>query len=139
MYKPKFDKAYQKIMENKTILDKWDRYLKAGTTPSMSEAKKDEIILSPSMMELRSVLPIFELTFYTLDGLLSFYEGMNKDRVSTKVQKKITVIEKEKEKTKNTLTEVRYYYRIYLEIKKASLSAFPDTDISPGIDTNAFF
>lgn len=128
-YWPRFQKAYRKMADKKGILKKWNDLKSQGKTTSMGDAKRDEIELSGPMMEFRSILPLYESTFYTLDSLVSLYrEGYGGKDTAAKTVKKVREFENERENARKMLTEARYWYGLYLYIKESSMAGFPGGD-----------
>jgi len=115
------------------LIDSPDRAL-----PPTSEIIQDEIVLSRGMLDLRSILPVVERTYYTLLGLKDAYEQgyaegqFNLGRYRDAAEFYLSFQEAE---MRSILTRARWMTEIYkfLNSKKVSFSNsnIPDAIASP--------
>lgn len=118
---PRFDKSWQSLEKKDEVFRKWYEYIKNGTHPSMSEAVLSKQSVSREIMELRSVLPIFQHTFYILNSLGKLYkEGYGQGTLNINMTQKELFDHyfNNYNETRRRLTKSLFYFRIYLEMGK---------------------
>jgi hypothetical protein len=139
-YGPQFTRAVRRLDGNQDIFMKWDQYVRDGYTPPMSEAKQDEITVSAAIIEVRSLLPVYEQVYYTLSELNRLYQGgLGTGGLSSRTDRKLREFRRDQHLLSADLASARYYFRLYLEMKKAGQAIFPDTDFQMGTDPNDLF
>lgn len=120
-YYPRFDRSWQSLESKNEVFIKWYRYMQNGTRPSMSEAVLSKQSVSREIMELRSVLPIFQHTFYILGSLGKLYrQGYGQGSLNINMTQKqlFRHYADNYQETRRRLTKSLYYFRIYLEMGK---------------------
>ncbi|ADK82993.1 FecR family protein [Sediminispirochaeta smaragdinae] len=118
-YYPKFEQAYRLLAANRALLE---RYGKAGTnaTGTLFQVKSK---ISPSVIKMRSILPLFEQVFYRLDVLADYHEqGIGRTRIDNTLSSTqfFTRFGKSYAETKLQLSDVRYLFKLYKEIDDAT-------------------
>jgi len=118
---PRFDRSWQSLERKDEVFRKWYRYMQSGTRPSMSEAVLSKQSVSREIMELRSVLPVFQHTFYVLDALGKLYKegyGQGTLNINMTQEQLFNHYFGNYRETRRRLTKSLYYFRIYLEMGK---------------------
>ena len=90
-----FEKNYKELKKFKKIISK---YLEKDKTVTASEAVKDKISISPSVLRMRGIFFRFEQQFYRIKELKKYYD---EDPVKGKVRKKYTIADFMKDYSKN--------------------------------------
>ncbi|MBN2658202.1 MAG: FecR domain-containing protein [Spirochaetales bacterium] len=117
-YYNRFDRSWRNLESKDDIFKKWSRYLINGTRPSLSEAVLSKQSISREIMELRSVLPIFQHAFYVLEELGEAYnQGYGQD-ISRQRKSLMNHYFDNYRETRRRLTKSLFYFRIYLEMGK---------------------
>lgn len=117
-YYPKFDRIWGNLESKDDVFAKWNRYIRQGVQPSLSEAVLAKQAISREIIELRSVLPIFQQGFYVLKELGKAYkEGYGQD-ISRPRKQLMDHFFNNYRDTRQKLTKTLYYFRIYLEMTK---------------------
>lgn len=120
-YYPRFDRSWQSLESKNDLFTKWNSYMQNGTRPSMSEAVLSKQSVSREIMELRSVLPIFQHTFYILHSLEDFHNqgyGQGSLNIGMSQEQVFRHYTDNFQETRRRLTKSLYYFRIYLEMGK---------------------
>ncbi len=117
----RFDQSWQALERKDNIFKKWDQYIKNRNTPSLSEAVMDKQSISREIIELRSVLPIFQHTFQVLKTL----EKLNKEGygagtldINMSQGELFNHFNSNYNETRRRLVKSLYYFSIYLEMGK---------------------
>lgn len=118
---PRFDRSWQSLERKDEVFTRWNRYLKSGANPSLSEAVLSKQSVSAEILELRSVLPIFQHTFYVMKVLGDLHrKGYGEGALDINMTQRqlFNHYFNNYEETRGRLTRSLYYFRIYLEIGK---------------------
>jgi len=118
-YYPRFDRSWQALERKDDVFRKWFRYLKNGTRPSMGEAVLSKQAVSREIIELRSVLPIFQHTFYVMKELGKLYKeghGQGSLDINMSQRQLFKHYYDNYPETRRRLTKSLYYFRLYLEM-----------------------
>lgn len=117
-YFNRFDRSWRNLESKDEVFQKWNHYLTSGTKPALSEAVLSKQSVSRQIMELRSVLPIFQQTFYVLEELGKYYRNGYGQDISTSRKQLMDHYFSHYRETRRRLTKALYYFRIYLEMGK---------------------
>lgn len=117
-YYNRFDRSWRNLESKDDIFQKWAGYIMNGNRPSMSEAVLSKQSVSREIMELRSVLPIFQHTFYVLEELGKAYNEGYGQNISRQRKTLLNHYFDNYRETRRRLTKSLFYFRIYLEMGK---------------------
>jgi len=135
-YYNRFDRSWRNLESKNDIFIKWARYLESGNQPPLSEAVLSKQSVSKEIMELRSVLPIFQHTFYVLEELGKYYREGEGQNISNPRKQLMNHYFSNYDETRRRLTKTLFYFRIYLEMGKRISNSDYNTegllDISSG-------
>ena len=118
---PRFDRAWQSLERKDDVFEKWYRYLNSGSRPSMSEAVLSKQAVSREIIELRSVLPIFQHTFYVMTVLGDLYnDGFGRGTLDINMSQSqlFNHFFGNYNETRRRMSKSLFYFRIYLEMGK---------------------
>lgn len=118
---PRFDRSWEALTRKNDVFEKWDRYILNGTKPSLSEAVLSKQSVSREIIELRSVLPVFQQTFYVLKVLERLYDnGVGQGSLDINMNQKqlFKHYSDNYVQTRQKLGKSLYYFRLYLEMGK---------------------
>ena len=118
---PRFDRSWQMLERKNNVFKKWYNYLQSGTKPSMSEAVLSKQAVSREIIELRSVLPIFQHTFFVLKELGKLHRdghGQGTLNINMTQRQLFNHYFENYEETKRRLSKSLFYFRVYLEMGK---------------------
>ncbi len=120
LFEPRFTTVFSELMEVKTTLERYGKDPSAGNPGTLFKAKAE---VSPAVVKMRSVLPIFEMVFYRLKELEKYHaEGLGiglieKDLSSVQFFNDFSV---RKNHISRQMAEVRYLFKLYNNIHKAA-------------------
>ncbi len=120
LFEPKFAAVFSELMEAKATLERYGRDSAADNAGTLFKAKA---AVSPSVIKMRSVLPIFEMIFYRLKELETYHaEGIGrgpieKDLSSVQFFSDFTTA---KDHVSRQLAEVRYLFKLYNNLHNAT-------------------
>lgn len=118
---PRFERSWQSLERKNDIFDKWAGYIQTDARPSLSEAVLSKQSVSREIIELRSVLPIFQHTYYVMKVLGKLYnEGYGRGSLDINMSQERLFKHyfNNSDETKRRLSKALYYFRIYLEMGK---------------------
>jgi hypothetical protein len=116
---PPFDRSWQALERKDEIFQKWIQNKKSGSKPSIGDAVLNKQSVSREIIELRSVLPIFQHTFYVMRSLGQLYrEGYGQGNLSINMTQKqlFNFYFDNYDETRRRLAKSMYYFRIYLDM-----------------------
>jgi hypothetical protein len=117
--RPRLENAMREVLRQEQLLRKWEQIAReGGEAPPMAENIRDRQALSPSMMELRAILPVAERTFNTLVGLEDAYlrgyaQGMFQAGNYADAAAFYREFSAEKARIKDLLVRGRWLMRVY--------------------------
>lgn len=120
VFEPKFTEAFADLMEIKTTLEKYGKDSGSGNPGTLFQAKA---AVSPAVVKMRSVLPLFEMVFYRLKELEGYHdEGLgigpiDKHLSSTKFFNDFSA---GRDHISRQMAEVRYLFKLYSNLHKAA-------------------
>ncbi len=118
---PRFDNSWKALERKDSTFDKWYRYMRSGNKPSLSEAVLDKQSVSREIIELRSVLPIYQHTYYVMSVLLKLHdEGYGRGSITGSMNQTqlFNHFKGNMDETRRRLAKSLFYFRIYLEMGK---------------------
>ncbi len=120
LFKPKFDAAYADMRQIKPVLEK---YGNADAGCSMGDLIKAKAEVSPSVVKMRSVLPVFEMVFYRLKVLERYHDqGLGHVVIQSGLTSNqfFNTYKNRKASLERMLSDVRYMFKLYNAINDAS-------------------
>ncbi|MBN1649404.1 MAG: FecR domain-containing protein [Spirochaetales bacterium] len=116
---PKFLLAYEKLKAVRPILEKYGT-MEGAAMGTLIQAKKD---VSPAIFEMRSIFPLFEHTFYSVQTLQRYHDlgegqGMITDKLSS--ESFFSAFTSARRGLKDQLADTRRCFRLFLAIDRAS-------------------
>ncbi len=119
-YLPKFEEAYAELEAQRRVLERLEGEMGAGSLGSLFDAKRK---VSPSVVRMRSILPMFEHVFFRLQTLEKFHSrgiggGMIDSRTSS--ERFFRNFRSESQRVKRHLSEAYYLLRLYQKLHEAS-------------------
>ena len=123
---PRLKNALNILESQKAVFAKWEQ-IHSGNAPEppLSTAIRDKQAISRGMLALRSILPVVERTYYTLEGLEDAYNLGFATKTFTagnyaNAQEFYRVFRQEKDQNKQLLGLARRYARLYSVIHLAT-------------------
>lgn len=116
---PKFLLAYEKLKDAKATLIKYGT-IENATMGSLIKAKKE---VSTAIFEVRSIFPLFEHTFYSLQIIEDYHDdGLGIGAISSELSSTafFAGFSSSKKTLKKQMADVRRMFKLYLAIDKAS-------------------
>jgi len=120
LFEPKFSAAFSDLLEVKTTLERYGIDTSSGTPGVLFKAKAE---VSPAIIKMRSVLPIFEMVFYRLKELESYHnEGLGIGPIDEDLSSSnfFNTFSMEKNNISRQMAEVRYLFKLYNNLHKAA-------------------
>jgi FecR protein len=120
LFEPKFSTAFSDLLEVKTTLERYGKNTSSGSPGVLFKAKAE---VSPAIIKMRSVLPIFEMVFYRLKELESYHnEGLGIGSIDDNLSSSsfFNTFNMEKNNISRQMAEVRYLFKLYNNIHKAA-------------------
>jgi len=120
LFEPKFEDAFTELLKVKPTLEKYGKDVETGNMGSLVKAKTE---VSPGIVKMRSILPMFEMVFYRLKELEKYHsEGIGVGPISDSLSStdffnKYGAV---KDNLSREMAEVRYLFKLYNNIHKAS-------------------
>ncbi len=119
-YKPKFESAYSELLKVKTALEK---YGSRDIHDQMGEFIRIKSKVSPAVVGMRSILPVYEMVYYRLKVLEKYHDqglgqGVIKSGLTTK--QFFNTFKKRKSVAERQLADVRYMFKLYTVIHNAA-------------------
>lgn len=128
----RFNDAYNELMKHSAVFKRWERDIDAGR--SVGSAVKDKIEVSPAIFKMRSVLFIFEHSYYRIKALQDMYEnyGVPNVRISSgySLDDFFDDFDRSSRNFAWKLSQVRYIFKLYtkMEWSMSGGSGFPGED-----------
>ncbi len=120
LFRPEFDKAYASLLDMKPVLQKYGTRSSSYSLGSLLKARGE---VSPAVVRMRSVLPMYEMVFYRLKVLEKYHEqGLGHGTVEKGLTTEafFKTFSGEKVILERRLAEVRYLFKLYTSIHEAS-------------------
>jgi len=120
LFEPKFADAFKELLTVKTTLEKYGKDSEAGNMGSLIKAKTE---VSPGIVKMRSILPVFEMVFYRLKELEKYHsEGIGVGPISDNLSSTVFFNEygAVKDNISRQMAEVRYLFKLYKNIHDAT-------------------
>ena len=120
IFEPKFSAAFSELMEVKTTLERYGKSSDAGNPGTLFQAKA---AVSPAVVKMRAVLPLFEMVFYRLKELEGYHEeGLGIGTIEKKLSSAqfFSDFSAEKDHISRQMAEVRYLFKLYNNLHKAT-------------------
>ncbi len=120
MFKPRFDKAYAELQKVKPLLLKYGRESSSYSLGSLFKVKGE---VSPAVVEMRSILPVYEMVYYRLKVLEKYHEqGLGHGDIGKGITSEqfFSGFNTEEPASERQLAEVRYMFKLYSAIHNAS-------------------
>ena len=120
LFQPKFSVAFSELLGVKASLEKYGNESFSGSPGVLFKAK---IEVSPSIVKMRSIMPIFEMVFYRLKELESYHnEGLGVGEITDDLNSTqfFNSFGGEKNNISRQLAEVRYLFKLYNNLHKAA-------------------
>jgi hypothetical protein len=133
-FSPRFNEAYRQLSANRSLLERY------GKNPGSSSGTLFQVKskVSPGVIRMRSVLPMFEQVFYRLEVLSSYHrEGFGRTSISSGLTSStfFTRFDRDLSSVKLQLADVRYLFKLFQEIDAATgggASGLMDSPFSNG-------
>ncbi len=120
MFKPRFVKAFAELQKVKPLLLKYGQGSSSYALGTLLKVKGE---VSPAVVEMRSVLPLYEMVYYRLKVLQKYHDqglghgtiekGVTTERFFTDFKAAVPTMERQ-------LAEVRYMFKLYSAVHNAS-------------------
>ncbi|MCF6334958.1 MAG: FecR family protein [Spirochaetales bacterium] len=120
LFEPKFNDAFNALMEEKSELERYGKEPVEGSPGTLFKAKSQ---VSPGIIKMRSILPIFEMTFYRLKVLEKYHdEGLGRGPIDNNLtsEKFFNDFKARKNNISRQLAEVRYLFKLYNNLHNAA-------------------
>lgn len=120
LFQPKFSVAFSDLMEVKTSLVRYGNETFSGSPGILFQAKAE---VSPAIVKMRSLMPIFEMVFYRLKELESYHsEGLGVGLITDDLSSLqfFNIFGAEKNNISRQLAEVRYLFKLYNNLHKSA-------------------
>lgn len=120
LFEPKFSTAFVELLEAKTTLE---RYGKESSTANYGSLFKAKVEVSPAIIKMRSIMPVFEMVFYRLKELETYHnEGLGVGIIKGNLSSNdfFSKFSTEKNNISRQLAEVRYLFKLYNNIHSAT-------------------
>ncbi|MDA3939747.1 MAG: FecR family protein [Spirochaetia bacterium] len=121
LFEPKFSTAFSELLEVKTTLERYGKDSSSTGNPGTLFKAKAEV--SPAIIKMRSVMPIFEMIFYRLKELGNYHkEGLGIGSINNNLSsiEFFNTFGSEKDNISRQLAEVRYLFKLYNNLHKAA-------------------
>ncbi len=118
-YLPKFEAAYRQMNENRALFERYGK--NPGTSSGTLFQVKSKV--SPGVIRMRSILPMFEQVLYRLDVLALYHEqGIGRTSISDSVSSDafFSRFGRDLDSVKLKLADVRYLFKLFAEIDGAT-------------------
>lgn len=128
----RFNGAYNELMKHSAVFKRWERDLEAGR--SVSSAVTDKIQVSPAIFKMRSILYIFERSYYRVKSLQKMYTDYNLPNIRVSSGYSLNDFFRDFEKSSRNfawkLSQVRYIFKLYskMDWSMSGESGFPGGD-----------
>lgn len=119
-FKPRFDAAYSDMQKIKAVLEKYGSDKSPAQLGQLIQAKAE---VSPAVVRMRSVLPVFEMVYYRLKVLEKYHdEGLGMVVIQSGLTSKqfFTAFKNRKASMERRLSDVRYMFKLYNVLNNAA-------------------
>ncbi len=120
LFEPKFSDAFSELLKVKPTLENYGKDSETGNMGSLIKAKTE---VSPGIVKMRSILPVFEMVFYRLKELEKYHsEGIGVGSISDNLSSTDFFNEygAVKDNISRQMAEVRYLFKLYNNIHEAT-------------------
>ncbi|MEA1911866.1 MAG: FecR family protein, partial [Spirochaetota bacterium] len=120
LFEPKFAAAFSDLLEVKTTLERYGKDLSSASPGVLFKAKAE---VSPGIIKMRSIMPIFEMVFYRLKELESYHnEGFGVGSIDNNQSSVdfFNTFAVNKNTISRQLAETRYLFKLYNNIHNAA-------------------
>jgi hypothetical protein len=120
LFQPKFTAAFNELIAVKPLLERYGKESFSANPGTLLKAKAE---LSPAVIKMRSVMPIFEMVFYRLKQLENYHnEGIGIGMIDNKLSSIdfFNGFGSEKNNISRQLAEVRYLFKLYNNLHNAT-------------------
>ena len=138
-FEPQFVDALTKLLEHRDVFNAWAQAYRSGETIPMAELLTQRNRVTPAIVAVRSVLPVYEQLYYRLKTLQRFHaDGIGR----TTIQRGLTsttffdVFARSSRQLERGLSVVRYYMKLYSRMTGFSDSSIVDDIFSGGNPIN---
>lgn len=142
-YIGKFNTAYSNVMKNKDILQKWDTLNQTDEKYSLVDVMQEKKAITPSLLEARGVLIIFERIFYRLEELNDYHnQGYGQGALTSggSTTDFFNTFNSEKDRIKRKAAQLRYAFKLYAKRNAGSpIGDFFSDDEDPFFETDDNF
>lgn len=116
---PRFQQAYEDLSAQRGNLE---RYGKEGSSVSSSSLFQAKRTVSPAIIRMRSIVPLFEQVFARLEVLEEYHsQGIGSTQVNgISSQRFFSSFQQDSEQIKAQLADVRYLFKLFSLIDRAS-------------------
>ena len=120
LFEPKFSAAFTELIKSKTTLERYGRDSGAANPGALFKAKAS---VSPGVVKMRSILPIFEMIFYSLKDLEKYHDeglgvgSIKNDLSSVQFFNNFSSL---KSHITRQMADARYFLKLYNNIHKAT-------------------
>jgi hypothetical protein len=118
-YLPKFEEAYNDLEEHRETLERFED----GEAGSLGTAFRAKSQVSPAVVRMRSILPMFEHVFFRLQTLERYHsEGIGHGMIDSKTSSErfFRNYRRESDRVKRQLSESYYLLRLYQKLHQAA-------------------
>ncbi len=120
LFEPKFNAAFAALMEEKSKLERYGKEPVEGSPGTLFKAKSE---VSPGVIKMRSILPIFEMIFYRLKVLEQYHDqgiGVGNIDNSLTSNQFFNDFAAQRDHISRQLAEVRYLFKLYNNLHNAT-------------------
>lgn len=120
LFEPKFADAYTELLKIKSTLERYGKKSSFGNPGVLFKAKGE---VSPAIIKMRSIMPIFEMVFYRLKELETYHnEGLGVGAITDDLSSTafFDSFKNSKNNISRQLAEVRYFFKLYTNLHNAA-------------------
>jgi hypothetical protein len=119
-YLPKFEEAYAELESNRDALKRFEGGGSGGSLGSVFQAKRK---VSPAVVKMRSILPMFEHVFFRLQTLERYHaQGVGRGMINSRTSSErfFTSYSREAQQIKRRISETYFLLRLYQNLHEES-------------------
>lgn len=120
LFEPKFSAVFAELVEAKATLERYGKDTLAANPGTLFKAKAS---VSPGVVKMRSILPVFEMIFYRLKELEKYHaEGLGRGSIESDLSSVqfFNEFSSLKNRLSRQMAEARYFFKLYNNIHKAT-------------------
>ncbi|MCK5152807.1 MAG: FecR domain-containing protein [Spirochaetales bacterium] len=120
LFEPKFSDAFSALLDAKATLERYGKESSSGNPGVLFKAKME---VSPAIIKMRSIMPIFEMVFYRLKELETYHnEGLGVGSITDDLSSTVffNSFSGKKNNISRQLAEVRYLFKLYNNLHNAA-------------------